>query len=127
MRIKQAGRRLGVRAGIAAAAGLCFLVFLFYALVALTIWLTQFMTLLDAVLVVAGGALLVMLVLLAVLAFEARRHRRLAARRQALDQQLLRTAALAAVPSRLPSRAVTGLGLVATGALLVLLSARRDD
>ncbi len=70
---------------------------------------------------------MIILVILGILALEARKHRRLASRRQAFDQQLVRTAALAAMPSKMPSRSVTGLGLVAVGALLVLLGKRRDD
>jgi hypothetical protein len=73
----------------------------------------------------AAGALFICVILLAVLALEARRHRRNAARQQALDRRLTRAAALAAIPNRLPSRPAAGLALVALGALLVLM--RRGD
>jgi hypothetical protein len=80
----------------------------------------------DALAVVAAGGLALVVILLGVLALEARRHRRLAARRHAVDRELYRAAALAAMPSRLPSRSATGLGLVALGTLLVLLRDRGD-
>ena len=69
-----------------------------------------------------GGAGLLLL-LLAALAWEDRRHRRLAARRAALDRELARAAALSLVGDARPSRPVVGLGLVAIGALMVLLAA----
>ena len=74
----------------------------------------------------AGGALVVLLILLAALAWEERRHRRLAARRAALDRQLARAAALSLVGGARPSRPMLGLGLVALGALMVLLRRDRD-
>ena len=49
---------------------------------------------LAALVIMAGLALIVVLVLLLALAIEARRHRRLAVRRAALDRQFYRTAAL---------------------------------
>lgn len=126
-RVRQTGRRLGFRAALATVAALAFVVFLFFGLAALATWLTRFMTLPQALLVVAGGALVVVLAVLVALALEARSHRRLAARREAFDRQLVRAATLAAMPSRMPSRSVTGLGLVAAGALLVLLGRKRGD
>jgi hypothetical protein len=126
-RVRQTGRRLGFRAALAAVAALAFVVFLFFGLAALAVWLSRFMSLPEALLVIAGVALLVVLGVFLALALEARRHRRLAARREAFDRQLVRAAALAAMPSRLPSRPVAGLGLVAAGALLVLLGRKRDD
>jgi len=126
-RLKQTGRRLGLRAALAAVAALAFVVFLFFGLAALAVWLMRSMAPHQALLVVAGGALVIVLAIALALALEARRHRRLAARREAFDRQLVRAATLAAMPSRMPSRSVTGLGLVAAGALLVLLGRRRGD
>lgn len=126
-RVKQTGRRLGFRVALAVVAGLAFVVFLFFALAGLAVWMTHFMRLQDALLVIAGGALLIVVAILVALALESRKHRRLAARREAFDRQLVRAATLAAMPSRMPSRSVTGLGLVAAGALLVLLGRKKDD
>ncbi len=125
-RVKRTGRRLGFRAALAAVAALAFLVFLFFGLAGVAVWLTHYMRLQEALLVIAGGALLVVLGVYLALALEARKHRRLAATREAFDRQLVRAATLAAMPSRMPSRSVTGLGLVAVGALLVLLGKKRD-
>lgn len=96
-----------------------------YALIAVTIALSRRYGSLEALGIVGGVALLVMLCFLLALWLEARRHRRLAARRAALDAQLYRAAALSLVPDRAPSRPVVGFGLVALGAGLVLLR-RRD-
>jgi hypothetical protein len=126
-RLKQTGRRLGFRAALAVVAGLAFVVFLLFGLAALAVWMMRFMSPPEALLVVAGGALLIVLGVLVALSLEARRHRRLAAKREAFDRQLVRVAALAAMPGRMPSRAVTGFGLVAAGALLVLLGRKRGD
>lgn len=125
-RLKQAGRRVGFRATLVAVGALAFIVFLFFGLAGLAVWMTRSMSLQDALLIIAGGALFVMLVVVLALSLEARKHRRLAVQREAFDRQLVRTAALAAIPDRMPSRAVTGLGLVAAGALLVILGKRRD-
>ena len=125
-RLKQAGRRVGFRATLVAVGVLAFIVFLFFGLAGLAVWMTRSMSLQDALLIIAGGALFVMFVVFLALSLEARKHRRLAAQREAFDRQLVRTAALAAIPDRMPSRAVTGLGLVAAGALLVILGKRRD-
>lgn len=126
-RVRQTGRRLGFRVALAAVAGLAFAVFLFFGLAALAVWMTHFMRLQDALAIIAGGALLLVLVILVALAIEARRHERRAAQREAFDRQLVRAATLAAMPSKMPSRSVTGLGLVAVGALLVLLGKKRED
>lgn len=126
-RVKQAGRRLGFRAALAAAAALAFVVFLLFGLAALAVWMAHHMRLETALLLIAAGALLVVLGILVALSLEARRHRRLAAKRESFDRQLARVAALAAMPRRLPSRPVAGLALVAAGALLVLLGKRGDD
>ena len=125
-RVKRTGQRLGFRAGLAAIAAVAFLVFLFFGLAGLAVWMTRTMPLHQALLVIAGGGLLVVIAAYVALAIEARRHRRLAAKQEAFDRQLVRAAALAAMPSRMPSRSVTGLGLVAVGALLVLLGKKRD-
>lgn len=126
-RVKQTGRRLGFRVALAAVASLAFVVFLFFGLAALAVWMTHYMRLQDALLIITGGAFLVFVAILIGLSLEARKHRRLAAQREAFDQQLIRAATLAAMPTRMPSRSVTGLGLVAAGALLVFLGRRRDD
>ena len=126
-RLRQTGRRLGFRVVLAAVAALAFVVFLFFALVALTLWMARSIGLQDALLVVAGAALLIVVGILVALALESRKHRRLAAQREAFDRQLIRAATLAAMPSRMPSRPVAGLGLVALGALLVLAGRRRDN
>lgn len=126
-RVKRTGRRLGFRVTLAAIAGLAFVVFLFFGLAGLAVWMTHYMSLQDALLVIAGGALLIVIGILVALSLEARRHRQRAAQRGALDQELVRAAALTAMPSRMPSRSVTGLGLVAVGALLVLLGKKRED
>ena len=107
-------------------AGIAFLAF---ALGAATVALTERVGLLQALVIMAGTALAVILVLIGVLAIEARRERRIAARRAALDSQLMRAAAIsAAVPqaSRLAGRTGLGLGLVALGALLVLARSRDE-
>jgi hypothetical protein len=123
-RLHRAGRRFGVRlalmAGLAAAA----LLFLGFALAALTVALAERHGVLNALLIMAAAGLGLVLILLLALSIEARRHRRVAARQQPLDRQFARAAALSAMPARLPSRTATGLGLVALGAFLVL--ARRD-
>jgi len=126
--MRHAGRRLGVRAALISACVLAGLIMLAFLLGAATVALTERYGLLQALGIMAGAAFLLLLLLLGILAIEARRERRIAARRAALDSRLLRSAAIsAAVPqvARLPSRAGLGLGLVALGALLVL--ARRGD
>jgi hypothetical protein len=127
-RLRHAGQRLGLRAALIAGCVLAGAVFLGFALAALTVALTARVGLLQALVIIAGAALVLVLVLVGLLAVEARRERRLAARRASLDRELLRAATLsAAIPhaARLPTRAGLGLGLVALGALLVL--ARRRD
>jgi cytochrome c biogenesis protein CcdA len=126
-RLRQTGRRMGFRAALAAAAALAFVVFLFFGLAALAVWMAHYMRLQDALFLIAGGALVVVVGIVIALQLEAGKHRRLAAQRESFDRQLVRAAALSAMPSRLPSRSVTGLGLVAAGALLVLLGRRRND
>lgn len=126
-RLKQTGRRIGLRVTLAALAALALLVFVFFGLAAVVVWMAHSMRLETALAIVAGGGLVVVLAVMIALSIESRRYQRLAAKRQSFDQQLVRTAALAAMPSRMPSRSVTGLGLVAVGALLVLLGRRRDE
>jgi hypothetical protein len=122
-RLRHAGQRLGVMAGLVAACALALVMFLCFALAAATVALVDAVGLLPALLIMAGVALLLLLVLLAVLAAERRRERRIAARRATLDRDLLRAAAFSAAPRamRLPGRTGVGLGLVALGALLVLM------
>jgi heme/copper-type cytochrome/quinol oxidase subunit 2 len=126
-RVRRVGRRMGLRLTLIAACALAGSVFLFFALAALTVALTEEIGLLDALAVIAAGALVIVGLLLAALALEARSHRRTLARQRPLDRQLLQAAALSAVPSRLPSRPVAGLALVAFGALLVLMRREGSD
>ena len=124
-RLERAGRRLAVRAALVGACALAALLLLGYALAALTVALADRFGVLPALGIVAAGALVLLLVLLLALRAEGRRHRQLVARQQPLDRQLLRAAALSAVPRRAPSRPVAGLVLVALGAALILVR-RRD-
>ena len=94
--------------------------------IAATMALAERFGTINALAIMAGGALVVLFLLLAALAWEDRRHRRLAARRAALDRELARAAALSLVGDARPSRPVIGLGLVAIGALMVLLRRDRD-
>lgn len=129
-RVRHAGQRLGVRLGLLAGCAVAGLVFLGFGLAAATVALTERVGLLQALTIMAGGALVVILVLVGVLALEAQRERRIAARRAALDQRLLQSAAISsAVPTvaRLGGRAGIGLGLVALGSLLVLAHRRDRD
>lgn len=129
-RVRHASQRLGVRLALFAAVGLAGLIFLGFALAAATVALTERVGLLQALVIMAGGALVVVLVVVGVMAMEARRERRLAARRAALDRQLLRSAAIASAVPRatgLTTRGGIGMGLVALGALLVLAHRRRPD
>jgi heme/copper-type cytochrome/quinol oxidase subunit 2 len=124
-RVRNIGRRAAVRAGLIGGCILAALVCLGFVLAAGTVALAEQVGLLNALAIMAGGALLIVLILLGALELESRRHRRYAARRADLDRQLYRAAALSAIPTRAPSRPVIGLGLVALGALLVL--ARRGE
>lgn len=124
-RVRNAGRRLGLRAALIGGAVLCALVCIGFALAAATVALAARVGTIEALAIMAGGALVLVLVFIGILAWEARRHRRLAARRAALDREFLRAAALSMVPQRAPSRPIVGFGLVALGAMLVLL--RRGD
>jgi len=125
-RVRHATRRLSLRAALAGGAILCALLCVGFALAAATVALANRVGVIEALAIMAGGALLFVLILAGALAWEARRHRRLAARRAALDRQLFQAAAVSMVPGRAPSRSMLGLGLVAVGALLVLIR-RRDD
>lgn len=129
-RVSHAGQRLGLRLGLLAVCLLAALICLGFALAAATVALSARVGLSEALLIMSGAALVVVLLVIGVLALEDRRERRIAARRAVLDQQLIRTAALsAAVPhaARLPGRGGVGLGLVALGALLVLMRRRDED
>lgn len=126
-RLRNIGRRAALRGSLMAGCVAAALVCVGFALAAATVALADRVGTINALAIMAGGALLVVLILLAVLALEARQHRKLAARRAALDQQMFRAAALSMIPSRAPSRPTVGLGLVALGALLVLARRRGDD
>ena len=126
-RLKQTGRRLGLRVVLAAVASLAFVISLLFGLAALAVWMVRYMPLHEALLIIAGGALLVVVAILIALSLEARKHRRHAAQREAFDRQLVRVATVAAMPTRMPSRSVAGLGLVAVGALMVLLGKKRGE
>lgn len=124
-RLHQVSRRAAKRGKLILGAAVAGIIVFVYALIAVTVALAREYGTLEALGIVGGIALLVMLGFLFALWLEARRHRRLAARRAALDAQLYRAAALSLVPNRAPSRPVLGLGLVAIGAGLILLR-RRD-
>jgi len=125
-RIRHIGQRASLRAALYAGCVVAALLCVGFALAAATAALADRVGIINALAIMAGGALVILLILLAVLAIEARRHRRLAASRAQLDRELYRAAALSMVPSHAPSRPTLGLGLVALGALLVLLR-RKDD
>jgi hypothetical protein len=125
-RVRRVTQRARLRATLIGIAVLLGLIALGFGLLAATVALADEIGLLEALLVMAGLALLGLLVVLGVLAAEARKARRLAARRGGLDRDLARAALLSAAPARLPSRGVLGLVLVALGAVLVL-RARGDD
>lgn len=125
-RLRNIGRRAALRAGLIGACVVAALVCIGFALAAATAALAERVGLINALAIMAGAALVLVLIFLAALAIEARRHRRTAVRRAELDRQLFQAAALSMIPSRAPSRPVLGLGLVALGALLVLVR-RRDD
>ena len=124
-RLRHAGRRAALRGGLIGGGVLAALVCIGFALAAATVALAARVGTIEALAIMAAGALAVVLIFLGVLGLEARRHRRLRARRADLDRELVRAAAISMVPNRAPSRPVVGLGLVALGALLVL--ARRGD
>ena len=125
-RVRNIGRRASRRAALIGGCILAALLCLAFALIAATVALAERVGTINALAIMAGGALVVLLLLLAALAWEDRRHRRLAARRAALDRELARAAALSLVGDARPSRPVIGLGLVAIGALMVLLRRDRD-
>lgn len=124
-RVRRIGRRAGLRAALIAGCVLAALLCLGFVLAGATAALAERFGLIEALAIMAVGALVLLLLLLSVLALEGRRHRRDAAKRAALDRQLYRAAALSMVPSHAPSRPLVGLGLVALGALLILV--RRGD
>jgi hypothetical protein len=120
-RLRDAGRRIGMRAILTAAAGLAGLVAAGFAIGAATVALAARLGTIEALLLMAGVALVVMIALLIVLSAQARRDREQAALRSELDSRLLRAAAVSMIPTRAPSRPVVGLALVAVGALLVMI------
>jgi uncharacterized iron-regulated membrane protein len=126
-RIRNIGRRAALRATLVGGCILAALLCLVFALMAATVALADRYGMINALAIMAGGALILLLSLMVALAWEARRHRRLAAQRVRLDRQLYRTAALSLMGDARPSRPVLGLGLVALGALLVLMRRDGDD
>lgn len=124
-RLNQISRRAALRGELMFGAAVAGIIALVYALIAGTIALSYRYGTLKALGIVGGVSFVVMLGFLLALWIEGRRHRRLAARRAALDAQLYRAAALSLVPDKAPSRSVVGFGMVALGAALVLL--RRKD
>lgn len=129
-RLRETGRRFGLRAALLSGCVLALLVCLGFGLAAGTVALSARIGLLPALGVMAGCALAVALVILAVLAVEARQAKRRAALRPSLESELVRSVAFTAAANpaarRLPSRYVVGLGLVAVGATLVLLRRRSE-
>jgi len=125
--MRHAGQRFSARLVLAAGCALAGLVFLVFALAAMTVALTERFGLLEALGIMAGVALAAVLLMVGLLARDARRGKQLAARRAALDRQLLRSATFAAAIPRaanLTARSGIGLGLVALGAALVLARGR---
>jgi hypothetical protein len=127
-RVRRAARRARLRAILVALAALLGLLGVGFLIAAATAALADAVGLVPALLLMAGLALVGLLVIAAILAAEARRARELAARREGLDGAFARAALRSAVPPRVgrPSRGMVGLGLVAVGALLVLLRGRDD-
>ena len=125
-RVRNVGRRVALRAALIGGCVLAALLCLGFALMAATVALADRFGMINALAIMAGAALLLLLILLAALAWEERRHRRLAAQRAALDRQLAQAAALSLIGGARPSRPMVGLGLVALGALMVLLRGDRD-
>ena len=105
------------------------MIFLGFVLAGGTVALTERVGQLQALVIMAGVALVVLLALVGILAIETRRERRIAARRASLDRQLLRAAAISAAGRGIAAAGPRGigLGLVALGALLVLARPRDDD
>ena len=125
-RLRHLGRRAALRAGLITGCALAALACLVFLLAALATALADRYGAITAFVIMAGLALVFVLVLLLALAIEARRHRRLAARRMAADRQFYQAAALSMAPRTRPSRSAVGLGLVALGALLVLMRRGED-
>jgi uncharacterized BrkB/YihY/UPF0761 family membrane protein len=124
-RVRYLGRRAALRGGLVAGCAAAALACLVFLLAAMATALAERYGAITALVMMAGLALIVVLALLLALMIDARRHRRLAARRMAADRQFYQAAALSMVPRARPSRSTLGLGLVALGALLVLM--RRGD
>lgn len=123
-RLHQISRRAALRASLGGVAVLAALIALGYVLAAITLALARRHGTMEALAIMAIAAVVVVLVMLFALWLEARRHRRLAVRRAALDRELYRAAALSVIPDRAPARSTVGLGLVALGAALVLFRRR---
>jgi hypothetical protein len=127
-RAMRVGRHLGLRAGLLAGCAFVATLALFFVLVAATIALSERYGAINACIIMAGGALVVLGILLIALAIERRKYRRRRLLQNNVERQnLIQAATLAAMPRRLPSRNVTGLILVAAGALLVFMRGRAPD
>lgn len=125
--MERAGRRAGLRAGLYAGCVLGGIVCLTFLLVLATAALAERYGLIEALAIMAAAAAALVVILLIALAIEGRRHRKQAALRARLDQQMLQAAAMSMVPNKAPSRPVAGLALVAVGALLILARRASDD
>ena len=127
-RLRDAGRRVQFRAALTGGAVLFGLIAFVFALMAATVAIAIEIGLLYALLVMMGGAAVISLALVIILKAQARRDRRTAAVRAELDSRLLKAAAISMVPGiSAPSRPALGLGLVALGALLVLVRRGGND
>ena len=125
-RVRNIGRRAVLRVALLGGCVVAALLCLGFVLAAATVALANRYGTINALAIMAGASVLVLLVLLGVLAWEQKRHRRLAAERAALDRQFAQAAAMSLVGGTRPSRTTLGLGMVALGALMVLLKRDRD-
>jgi protein-S-isoprenylcysteine O-methyltransferase Ste14 len=125
-RVRNIGRRAALRAALLGGCVVAALLCLGFVLAAATVALADRYGTINGLAIMAGASVVVLLVLLGVLAWEEKRHRRLALQRAALDRQLAQAAAMSLVGGARPSRSALGLGMVALGALMVLLRRDRD-
>jgi len=123
-RVRNIGRRAVLRVALLGGCVVAALLCVGFVLAAATVALADRYGTINALAIMAGASVLVLLILLGVLAWEQKRHRRLAAERAVLDRQFVQAAAMSLVGGTRPSRSTLGLGMVALGALMVLL--KRD-